>query len=270
MLLGQFPAAAMLFRRGDVTLGQSVVVEHRSLDQLWGRVPPIIAEDPSYDPNRDLGDAAQRSHLASGVDPLAFLVGPVEVVYGSDPAKTMVADPSRFIDHERKVVRSNTGQIAWDFGRGLCTLDAPRAQGATGFLSSVGPIKLSDVTIRSENVYATVFVVALDDKPLAQSGRVLVQVGTRARPTGWSDHPVTFQTNKHETIRGREIDSTGTMPWVVQVTMATIEVQNSNLTAATLLDINGNAKTALAVQRNQGTIAIELPRDAMYVVLSAR
>jgi hypothetical protein len=269
-LLGQFPAAALLFRRGDVAIGQPVVVEHRSSSQLWERLPPVIAEDPTYDPNRDLGDTAKQLSLAGSVDPLAFLVGPIEVVYGSDPARTMVADPSSYIDRNRKVVRSNTHQIAWDYGRGICSLDAPKAQGATGFLKSSGPIKLSDIAIRSENQYASILVVSLDDRPLAQSGRVLVQVGTRVRPTGWSDHPVTFQTNPKETIRGRQIDSTGSMPWVVQVTMVTIKVQNPNLTSATLLDINGNAKREVPVRRNEDAIELELPRDAMYIVLTAR
>ena len=171
MMLGQFPAAALLFRRGDLTSGHPAVVEHRSLEQLWGRVPPIIAEDPSYDPNRDLGDTARRLQLAGSVDPLAFLVGPVQVVYGSDPAKTTVADLSRYIDREKKVVRSDTGQLAWDYGRGLCTLDAPMAQGVTGFLRPIGSIKLGDVKIRSENQYATVLVVSLDGTPLAQRSR---------------------------------------------------------------------------------------------------
>jgi hypothetical protein len=268
--LGQFPAAALLYRRGDLALGQPVVVEHRSDKEIWERVPPIIAEDAKYDPDRDLRERAKHSHLARALDPLAFLVGPVEVVYGSDPAKTTVADPSRFIDRARKVVRSNTGQITWDYGRGFCTIDAPKAQGVSGFLKPVGPIKLSDVTIRSENAYATILVVALDDKPLAQSGQVLVQVGTRHRPTGWADHAVTFQSPAKETIRGRQVDSTGKMPWVVQVTMATIEVQNSSLKSATLLDLNGNATSKIPVREQQGTIAVELPRDAMYVVLSAQ
>ena len=64
MILGQFPAAALLFRRGDVSLGRPVVVEHRSLEQIWGRVPPIIAEEPDYDPNRDRGDTAPKSQVA--------------------------------------------------------------------------------------------------------------------------------------------------------------------------------------------------------------
>ena len=270
MMLGQFPAAALLFRRGDLTSGHPAVVEHRSLEQLWGRVPPIIAEDPSYDPNRDLGDTARRLQLAGGVDPLAFLVGPVQVVYGSDPAKTTVADLSRYIDREKKVVRSDTGQLAWDYGRGLCTLDAPMAQGVTGFLRPIGSIKLGDVKIRSENQYATVLVVSLDGTPLARSGRVLVQVGTRARPTGWADHAVTFTVDGgRETIHGREIDDTGTMPWIIDATRVTIEVRNASLTSATLLDLNGNARQGLPLRRAAGTIELELPKDAFYVVLGA-
>jgi hypothetical protein len=268
-VLGQFPAAALLYRRGDVAPGEPVVVEHRSSKEVWERVPPIIVEDIKYDPKRDLAERAKQSHLAAAVDPLAFLVGPVEIVYDSEPAKTLVADFSRFIDRQRKVVRSNTGQITWDYGRGFCTLDAPRAQGATGFLKPVGPIKLSDVTIRSENAYATVLVVSMDDKPLAQSGQVLVQVGTRHRPTGWADHAVTFETTAKEKIRGRQVDSTGRMPWVVQVTMVTVEVKNSNLKSGSLLDSNGNARSKLPVKQQEGTIAVELPMDAMYVVLSS-
>jgi hypothetical protein len=268
-LLGQFPAAALVYRRGDVALGQPVVVEHRSDEELWEKAPPIIAEDAKYEPSRDLTDRAKQPKLAPAVDPLAFLVGPVEVVYGSDPAKTQVVDPSRFIDRERKVVRSNTGQLVWDYGRGFCTLDSPKAQGATGFLKPIGPIKLSDVTIGSENAYVTVIVVSLDDKPLAQSGQVLVQVGTRHRPTGWADHAATYKPNPRETVRGRQVDSTGKMPWVVQVTMVTIELQNPIVKSATLLDINGYAKSNVAVQQQQGKITVELPIDAMYVVLTA-
>src|SRR5208337_4270759 len=73
MVLGQFPAAALAFRKGYIKQGEPVVVEHRSLQQLWGRVLPLISEDPSYDSNRDRGDSARRSTLRNSVDPLAFL-----------------------------------------------------------------------------------------------------------------------------------------------------------------------------------------------------
>jgi hypothetical protein len=271
VVLGQFPAAALLFRRGDVSLGRPAVLEHRTLEQLWERVPPMIAEESGFDPNRDQGDTAKQSQIPGGVQPLAFLVGPVEVVFGSDPAKTTVVDLDRYIDREKKLVRAITGELVWDYGRGLCTVDTPRSQGATGLLKSVGPIKLRDVTINSENSYATVLVVSLDDQPLAHTGSALVQIGTRARPTGWIDHAVTFSVDgSREKINGRQIDDTGRMPWIVDGTRVTIRVRNSNLASATLLDTNGNAGRHLGVRRADEAIEVELPTEAMYVVLSAK
>ncbi len=271
MILGQFPAAALLFRRGDVSLGRPAVLEHRALKQLWGRDPPIIAEESGFDPNRDEGDTAKQSQTAGGVQALAFLVGPVEVVFGSEPAKTAVVDLDKYIDREKKLVRAVTGELVWDYGRGLCTIDAPRSQGATGLLKSVGPIKLHDVTINSGNSYATVLVVSLDDEPLARTGSALVQIGTRARPTGWSDHAVTFAVDgSHEKIAGRQIDDTGRMPWIIDGTKVTIGVRNKNLASATLLDLNGNAKRRLSVRQVDETVEVELPTEAMYVVLSAK
>lgn len=270
-MLGQFPAAALMFRRGDVAIGKPAVVERRSLREIWERVPPVIAEDPGYDPNRDLGDSPRRAQLAHGVDPLAYLVGPVVVHYGEKSARPEIADLPRFIERKKQVVRSDTGQLAWDYGRGVCTLNAPAAQGATGFLKKVGPIALGDVTIRCENEYATILAVSLDDRPIARSGRVLVQVGTRARPTGWVDHEATFTAEDgKQTIRGREIDSTGTMPWAIVAARATIQVKNANLTRAMALDVNGNPRGTVRIRRTGGGIELEVPRDALYVALVAQ
>jgi hypothetical protein len=270
MVLGQFPAAALLFRKGYLKQGRPVVEEHRSLKQTWERVPPIIAEDPSYDPNRDLGDSARRSGQEGNVDPLAFLVGPVKVNYESDPAKTKVADLGPFIDHDRKVVRANTGQVSMDYGRGLCTIDAPQAQGACGFLKDVGPVALSSVSLRSENYYASVLIVSMDGEILSKSKRVLVQVGTRARPTGWVEREATFTPDggKHPVIRKR-IVSTGHMPWAIENTNVTLEVKNPGLTRATSLDINGNARGSLKVADSGGALHLNLPPDALYIILES-
>jgi hypothetical protein len=271
MMLGQFPAAALLFRRGYVEQGPPVVVEHRSLEQIWGRVPPVIAEDPGYDPNRDLGDTSRRSDLAKGVDPLAYLVGPVEVVYGSDPSRTKAMDLSRYIDRKNKVVNSQTGQLSWDHARGICVLKAPAAQGATGFLDRAGEIALGDVTIRSQNDYATVLVVAMDGQPLGRSDRVLIQVGTRARPTGWSDHEANFTADGgKETIHGRQIDNTGTMPWSIVATKVRVRLRNTKLASAIPLDANGNARGTTPLRRAGDSIELDLPRDVLYVVLKGR
>jgi hypothetical protein len=275
MIQGQFPAAAFLYRKGLVRQGTPAVVEHRTAADVWGRKPPLIAEDAAYDPNRDQGDTKARSAGATrdGVDPLAFLVGPVEVVYDSDAGKTKRIDLKPFIDRDRKIVRSDTGELAWDYGRGVCTLDAPGAQGASGFLKAVGPITLKDVTIRPDNDYATVLVVALDGQPLKSSRKVLVQVGTRARPTGWVDRAAEFAVNDgKETRSGFEVVDTGRMPWAVADTRIALEVRNPSLRAATLLDLNGNARGSIPVTAATGAsggLSVSLPRDTMYAVLTA-
>ncbi|WP_165074192.1 hypothetical protein [Paludisphaera rhizosphaerae] len=271
MVLGQFPASALIYRRGYLKQGEPVVVEHRSPAQLWGRAVPLISEDPSYDPNRDKGDAARRSSVAGSVDPLAFLAGPVKVVYDSDPSKTKAADLGKLIDHDRRVVRSTSGEIAWAYGKGVCKIDAPQAQGASGFLKSVSPIKFQDVTIESSDEYATIVLASLDGLPIKESRRVLVQVGTLARPTGWADRAATFLADDGKRlIQGKEIVSTGKMPWAIKDADATLRIANPALAAATQLDVNGNRGPALPTEASGGTFTLKLPKDAFYIVVEAR
>jgi hypothetical protein len=60
------------------------------------------------------------------------------------------------------------------------------------------------------------------------------------------------------------------MPWVIEATRMSISVRNANLNSATLLDINGNARKQVPVHRVEDTIKVELPMDAIYVVLSSQ
>lgn len=270
MLLGQFPAAALAFRRGDIAEGKPVVEESRPLNALWQRQLPLIAEDARYDPNRDLGDAAARSRLRTAVDPRAFLVGPVRVQFGKPADQTRVADLSPFLDHPPGTIRSNTKQLALDSTHGIATLDAPRAQGASGFLDQGGPIQLSTVGIESKNPYATILCVSLDDLPLDQSQTVLIQVGTIARPTGWVTQPATVSPGENApALDGKRIIRTGTMPWRIAKTAANVRIRNPRLTRASVLDINGNVVRDVPTTRQGDSLSLSLPPDCLYVVLRA-
>lgn len=265
-ILGSFPAAALMFRKGYIRQGEPVVHEERTLASLWDREPPLIAEDPAFDPNRDRARPTSPSAGTSAVDPLAFLVGPVEVKYGGDPSKTRVADLSRLIDRDKKLIRSVTGEVTLDYGTGLCKLDAPRAQGACGFLGKAGLIQLKDVSIKSTNAYATVVAVAMDDLPLATSGRILVQVATAARPTGWATKDVDFVVDK-KTFRGFEIVSTGKPPWRVADAEVGLALKNPKLTKATRLDPAGYPAAAVPLKKSKAGVTLELPPETMYLIL---
>ncbi len=260
-----------MFRKGYLKEGQPVVEEHRSLRQLWERALPALAEDPGYDPNRDAGDTARRSGRSGVADQLAFLVGPVKAHFDSNPTQTKVADLRPFIDANRKIITSNTGQIRFDFGRGLCVIDAPCAQGASGFLKQAGPIELGAVTISSTNDYASVLVVSQDGAPLTKSRRVLVQVGTRARPTDWVEREATFTGDDgKQKFHGKQVVSTGRMPWAIEQTQVSLFARNLALNKATVLDVNGNARGVTSSQATSAGIKLALPRDAMYVVLEGK
>ena len=262
MLMGQWPAAAVMYRRGYIEQAAPVVREERSLDDLWLRRKPIIAEDPGYDPNRDGAVRGTESNVKNGVNPLTYLVGPVVVKYDSDPAASQIAELGSSVHEKEKMVESATGQLRWDYGQGLCTLDAPKAQGVTGFLKKRGLFKLSDVAIQSGNDYATVLVVSLDNQPLKTSTDILVQVGTRERPTGWQTKPAEVAGQA-----GEEVLDFGHAPWMIARGDVTVSVNNAKISHARVLDPNGMPRQELPLQNSVGGQTFKFPPDAMYVVL---
>lgn len=266
-IMGEFPACALMYRKGYIQQGAPVVREVRPLADLWERRAPLIAEDKSFDPNR-AGTGAGQSTIAKGVDPLAFLVGPVRVAYGGNPALTKVTVLTPYIDAQARTVKSETGEIRLNYGKGLCVVNAPKAQGVTGFLRSEGAITLRDVSITSRNPYATIAVVALDDLPLRRSHRVLVQVGTAARPTGWQAKAADFPSEDGKaTLHGYEVVKTGAAPWQIVNADVTLTVTNPALTRATLLDAAGYPARPVPVTRAGGRLTVRLPADTMYLVL---
>jgi hypothetical protein len=267
-LMGGFPAYALMFRRGYIKQGAPVVHEERALTDLWQRKDPILAEDKTFDPNRNTGNTGGQSNLTKGVDPLAFLVGPVEVKYGGDPSATKVIDLAPFIDDSSKIVKSETGEIVLDYGKGICTVNAPSAQGATGFLSKTGVMVLNDITITSSDAYATIACVAMDQKPLSASHKILLQIGTRARPTGWKATAADFKSDDgKQTFHGYEILSTGTMPWQINDCTATVSIKNPSLTKAIVLDTAGYPVREIALTAAAGSVMLKVPSNAMYVML---
>jgi hypothetical protein len=268
--LGQFPANALAYRRGDIARAEkSVVHESRALGDLWDRAVPLIAEGRSYDPIRDPGDFADQSPIKQEVDPRAFLVGPVTVEYGGDPARSRVMDLEPYIEGD--TIRSLTGQIVMDSKAGLCRVSAPRYQAVAGFLAEAGgEFELDDVTIESTNEYAVVSVVSLTDEPISRSGKVLVQMGTLARPDGWRVEPAKVTPrNATEPLEGYKVTSTGSGRWRIAFMTASMTIANPRLSKATTLDANGYPAKALDVEKTAEGVKLTLPKDALYVVLES-
>jgi hypothetical protein len=101
------------------------------------------------------------------------------------PAPHLCADEiADCLDQKGKIARSITGELMWDWGRGLCVIDSPRTQGVCGYVGGAG-VDTRDASFNVDTEYGVVMVTSLDDEaPIAQSRSILVTALGRARNTG--------------------------------------------------------------------------------------
>ena len=266
MIIGQFPAAALIYRQGYVERGKPVVIESRPFEDMWARKVPLISESQAYDPNRDTSDNSDMT-VDSLVTPLAFLVGPVEVVYGEKQTKSYVADLAKYINKQTKTVNSITGQLSMDYGKGVFKLNAPKAQGAAGWLAKEGLVKLSDVMIKSANEYSAVTVVSMDGAPISSAKKILVQIGTYNRPYEFEEVPANITRKGKTSTKGFKIVSTGQSIWNVEKAKGMVSISNPLVSKAYALDANGMPMKEIELRKSGTKVIFTLPEDALYVVL---
>jgi hypothetical protein len=189
------------------------------------------------------------------------------VSYGGEATTNHVADMDQYIDTSAQTVSSATGELQLDYGRGLCSMNAPKAQGTCGFHTGA-PERLADVTIVCSNEYAAITVVPLDDQAIRESTNLLVQVGTVSRPYGWRTEPAEFEDSRaKQTYAGTRIVSVGGPPWNVERADIRVAIGNVKLRSVHALDANGMATGTVPARREKGVLVFTFPADALYVVV---
>lgn len=254
VLAGQFPGTAYLFRKGLVKAGPTVVEANLSQSSLFNLDGSPVTAPQNLDELRKAdipSGGAGRVEKVASIDPLAFLVGRVAINLGVDGPSTEM-DLSKLIDSHARSVTSATGELAWDYGQGLVKIDAPMAQGFTGFLSKQ-KLVTSDCVFSLPLDYGSALVVALDGKPIATSHTMLLQVMSEERPTGWTTKPENGLLT---------ITDAGHAPIEVKDLSGTVSFRNHPGLKVTLLDANGYPVKSL---KNQGTVQLA-PSTLYYLV----
>ena len=249
-MMGQFPAAALLYREGLVAPGRvlaTVDLNKKDLLELKGTPLP---QDANLDELRlaDVPAGGAPAQPGARIDPLVHYAGRSEVRFTDGPGGAHVEDLAPFVDRRARTLTSTTGELKLDYGKGLLRIDAARAQGVSGALKEAGAAELKDVAIELGHV----LVVALDGQPLATSGRMLLQVMSEEQSTGWATEPAGAGVQR--------IVKLGRDPWRIRKLSGVVRFKRADAAQlqVTALDFNGYptapAGTAREIRLQPGTI----------------
>jgi len=105
----------------------------------------------------------------------------------------------------------------------------------------------------------------MDDRPIQQSDRVLIQVVTVNRLTGWKTRDARFTVGRGPRayeVQGEQIVSTGRPPLRIANTRVEVRFKVPRLKRAIVLNLSGYEKARLPIANGR----LRLPAEAIYVI----
>lgn len=259
-ILGQFPALSLIYRKGLVKKGDIIAKVGLKLADLFAlsgapfRSPINLDELRAKDIPKNGKYKMEKLDI---LDPQMFFVGQVVANISEKGGISEIADLSAYIDRSTKTIRSCTGELLWDYGNGLVLINTPYAQGVTGFLSKEKAFELTDIRIVTDMDYGTVIIVSLDDQPIRNSCKILVQVMTEENNNGWSAPGEGL----------REIQSLGEPPIVLRKISGSISLNRSDATLCkvTALDFMG-----YPIENIGNAYNFQLQENVLYYIIEKR
>lgn len=255
--MGQFPAAAFIYRQGLIRAGDLMADVPITLpDALALKGTPLV-QSANLDELRR-ADGEDASHGATrAIDPRVHFVGRTNVRLAGRAAPPEVKSLAPFVNHEAQTVLSSTRELHLDYGKGVLAFNAPAAQGLSGDLAKAGRVSLKDVEIESPLDVGHIAVVALDGRPLATSARILVQVMSEEKATGFTTAPAGDGVYR--------ITDIGRDPWLVRELAGKVALKrpDADRLKVTALDLNGRPVRQLGTARQ-----LNLQPDTPYYIIA--
>jgi hypothetical protein len=179
-LVATLPAAALLYRRGDVQEASTIYAFAPSTEQFFNqsispqnaivlRTAPEIGKLVIFLPQTRELPWLEKSEIPAGAK--------------------VITDPNQsLISGDATEVVSDTGELRWNWERGTYTIDTPCTQAAMGWIGGT-KIRLADVDIALTTKNATVAVQSLDGNPIRKSGAIMISLGARSVPESATQLP---------------------------------------------------------------------------------
>jgi len=231
---GQFPAAALLFHRGDVA------VARKTIHVAWSEAETF---------------AGRRSHREAPISPFRHFtyLSKVRNTFRPQPktGAAEVVDGATWQAPAQKRYVSDTGELTLDSERRLFTIDTARTKAVVGFVGEQGRVELKGMTVECRNAFAAVMATSLDGKPLGESRRVLLTAVARAENTGQA-----FTPGK------RAIPEKGRAPVLAEPVDARVTLTVPGPVAVYPLDPTGKRRPALPATLEANTLRLDTAKAA--------
>ncbi len=235
--IGQFPALAFAVRKGHVAEGDVVAVRRLSTEDLFAGVDPLGQDftGGGHDIKNIVG--------AARTPPACLAAGRVTIAFekGEDEA----ADPGTCRDPDAQVIRSSTGQLVWDYGTGVVQLTGPKTQAVVGRADGAS-FDLDGVRLDIATPFVSVIFTPLDDRPLAESGHILLTAMARDRQTGTAYGG-----------GGKQLVRIGGPPLEMEPVRATVRLKGDRPKEVNILDIYGVPTGRTVEPADDGSFAID-------------
>ena len=170
---------------------------------MWNRLPEVVAMWAVMSPvfHKNLIKEAQNvcieeindEKIVSNASYSTFLWDNWQIPFVTKVGKDFVGEKeinpypetrfNEFIDSRGKIVKSETGELVLNYGKGFLEVRAPFVEGAIGNLSN-DTVALKNIKITAKNPWSAVIAVTADGKELSAAKKFYLAVITPSKMTG--------------------------------------------------------------------------------------
>jgi hypothetical protein len=239
-MLGQFPATALIYRKGLIKTGAVVADVRLNKDDVLNLKGTPLPQEASLDELR-LKDVPTGASVNPGqrLSPMLHFVGKTCIAFSDDTTQVRTVDLEPFVNLKDRTIASSTRELKLNYDQGVLTLNASQAQGLSGCVAMPGSVDLGDVKIASGMELGSILVVSMDDRPLATSKKMLLQVMSEERASGFEAESIGKDSWRIKNI--------GHEPWQIKELSGTVAFKRADADRlkVTPLDANGYPKTPI-------------------------
>lgn len=237
--IGQFPALAFAVYNNHFDEGSIVAARRLATDHIFAGIDALqqIQGRSGYDESELLGQ---------GTIPVeALAIGRVTLKIKDGQVSSQLASLSGWWDRATQMVRSNTGQLAWDYARRVVVVRSSKTQGIIGFAAGE-TYDLPGVAIRKiDTPFVSLLLTPLDNRPLVESEHILITAMARDKQYG-----ATYNSD------GTELLDAGGPPLLLEPVQATISIKGGPLASVKVVDVYG-VPTDRELDRTDNTFRID-------------